>query len=109
MTEAEAAKAFEEVEIYRTAFRPMRNTVSGRQDRTMMKLVVDAASRRVVGAHMFGPDAAETVQILGVCVKGRLTKDVFDRTMALHPSAAEELVTLYEPSYRLRGGQRVDG
>ena len=53
-------------------------------------------------------DAAETVQVLGVCVKGRLTKDVFDRTMALHPSAAEELVTLYDPSYRLRGGQRVD-
>ncbi|MBB3935196.1 glutathione-disulfide reductase [Aureimonas phyllosphaerae] len=109
LTEAEAAKAFDEVEVYRTTFRPMRNTVSGRQDRTLMKLLVDSASRRVVGAHLFGPDSAETVQILGVCVKGRLTKDVFDRTMALHPSAAEELVTLYEPSYRLRSGQRVDG
>ncbi|RIY03581.1 glutathione-disulfide reductase [Aureimonas flava] len=109
MTEAEAAEAFPEVEIYRTAFRPMRNTVSGREDRTLMKLVVDAGSRRVVGAHIFGPDAAETVQMIGVCVKGRLTKDVFDRTMALHPSAAEELVTLYEPSYRLREGKRVDG
>jgi glutathione reductase (NADPH) len=108
MTEAEAAKAFAEVEVYRTSFRPMRNTVSGREDRTLMKLLVDAASRRVVGAHIFGPDAAETVQILGVCVKGRLTKDVFDRTMALHPSAAEELVTLYDPSYRLRDGQRID-
>ncbi|WP_294644554.1 glutathione-disulfide reductase [uncultured Aureimonas sp.] len=109
MTEAEAAKAFDDVEVYRTTFRPMRNTVSGRQDRTLMKLLVDGASRRVVGAHIFGPDAAEVVQILGVCVKGRLTKDVFDRTMALHPSAAEELVTLYEPSYRVQNGQRVDG
>ncbi|WP_182085749.1 glutathione-disulfide reductase [Aureimonas sp. ME7] len=109
MTEAEASKEFAELEIYRTTFRPMRNTLSGRDERTLMKLVVDAASRRVVGAHILGPDAGEVAQILGVCVKGRLTKDVFDRTMALHPTAAEELVTMYEPSYRVRDGKRVDG
>ena len=72
-----------------------------------MKLVVDADSGRVVGAHVLGPDAGEMAQLLGIAVKGRLTKQVFDRTMAVHPTAAEELVTMYEPSYRIRGGKRV--
>ena len=72
-----------------------------------MKLVVDAATRRVLGCHILGPDAGELAQVLGIAVKAGLTKDDFDRTMALHPSAAEELVTMYQPSFRVKGGHRV--
>lgn len=73
-----------------------------------MKLVVDAASRIVVGAHVMGPDAGEMAQLLAISLKARLTKDAFDRTMAVHPSAAEELVTMYQPTYRVKNGERVD-
>ncbi|MCW4114385.1 glutathione-disulfide reductase [Aurantimonas sp. MSK8Z-1] len=107
LTEAQAAKAFANVDIYRASFKPMKNTLSGRQERMLMKLVVDGSTQRVVGAHVFGPDAGELAQVLGVAVKAGLTKDQFDATMALHPTAAEELVTMYEPSYRLEGGDRV--
>ncbi len=107
LTEEEAGDKFDEVEIYRAEFRPMRHTLSGRQERMLMKLVVDAASKKVVGAHILGPDAGEMAQLLGVAVKAGLTKNDFDRTMAIHPTAAEELVTIYQPSYRLKGGERV--
>ncbi len=73
----------------------------------MTKLVVDAATRKVVGAHILGPDAGEMAQLLGIALKAGLTKKDFDRTMAVHPSAAEELVTMYQPSYRVRNGERV--
>ncbi|RZL99218.1 MAG: glutathione-disulfide reductase, partial [Sphingomonas sp.] len=72
-----------------------------------MKLVVDAASRKVVGAHILGPDAGEMSQLLGIAVKAGVTKDDFDRTMAVHPTMAEELVTMYDPTYRLKDGVRV--
>ena len=98
---------FDELEIYRASFRPMRHTLSGRQEKMIMKIVVDAASRRVVGCHILGPDAGELAQVLGIAVKAGLTKDDFDRTMALHPSAAEELVTMYSPSWRVKRGERV--
>ena len=107
LTEESAAERLGDVDIYRATFRPMRNILPGRQERMIMKLVVDAKSGRVAGAHVLGPDAGEMAQLLGVAIKGRLTKDVFDRTMALHPSAAEELVTMYQPSYRIRDGVRV--
>ncbi len=107
MTEEAAAKAFDEIELYVARFRPMRHTLSGRQERMLMKLVVDAKSRKVVGAHILGPDAGEMAQLLAIPVKAGLTKDDFDRTMAVHPSAAEELVTMYAPSYRVKGGERV--
>ena len=67
---------------------------------------MDAGTRIVVGAHILGPDAGEMAQLLGIAVKAKLTKDDFDRTMALHPTAAEELVTLYQPSYRVVNGER---
>ncbi|WP_062202826.1 glutathione-disulfide reductase [Aureimonas sp. AU12] len=108
LTETEAAKRFEELEVYRTSFKPMRHTLTGRDETMLMKLVVDAATRVVVGAHVLGPDAGELAQVLGICVKARLTKDDFDRTMAVHPTAAEELVTMYEPTYRVRGGKTID-
>jgi glutathione reductase (NADPH) len=74
----------------------------------LMKLVVDAESRRVVGAHILGPDAGEMAQLLGIPIKAGLTKDDFDRTMAVHPTAAEELVTMYTPTYRVENGERVE-
>lgn len=107
LTEEAAAKRYEELEIYRASFRPMRHTLAGRQDKMIMKLVVDAASRRVLGAHVLGPDAGEMAQLLAIPVKAGLTKDAFDRTMAVHPTAAEELVTMYQPTYRVRNGERV--
>jgi glutathione reductase (NADPH) len=75
----------------------MRATMTGREDRTYMKLVVDAPTDRVLGAHMLGPDAGEIIQALGVAVTMGATKADFDRTIALHPSAAEEFVTLRTP------------
>ncbi|QDZ01957.1 glutathione-disulfide reductase [Nitratireductor mangrovi] len=108
LSEDDAAGRFDEIEVYRASFRPMRHTLSGRDEKMLMKLVVDASSGRVVGAHILGPDAGEMAQILGIAVKARLTKADFDRTMAVHPSAAEELVTMYQPTYRVRNGERLD-
>ncbi|MBE7183700.1 MAG: glutathione-disulfide reductase [Methylobacterium mesophilicum] len=107
LTEEQAAGQYAELEIYRAHFRPLRHTISGRDEKVLLKLVVDAQSRRVVGAHMLGPDAGEIAQLIGISVKARLTKDDFDRTMAVHPTAAEELVTMYQPSYRVRNGEKV--
>jgi glutathione reductase (NADPH) len=107
LSEEEAAKRYAELEVYRAEFRPMKATLSGRAERTIMKLVVDAASRRVVGAHILGHDAGEMAQLIGVSLKAGVTKDDFDRTMAVHPTASEELVTMYNPSYRIRNGERV--
>lgn len=107
LSEEEAAKRYAELEVYRAEFRPMRATLSGRAERMIMKLIVDGTSRKVVGAHLLGHEAGEMAQIIGICLKAGATKDDFDRTMALHPSAAEELVTMYSPSYRVKNGERV--
>jgi glutathione reductase (NADPH) len=107
LSEEDAAKQFGRLEIYRASFKPMRTGFVGRKDRMLMKLVVDAATRVVVGAHILGPEAGEMAQLIGIAVKARLTKDDFDRTMALHPTTAEELVTMYQPSYRIENGQKV--
>jgi glutathione reductase (NADPH) len=82
------------VDIYRTRFRPMKHTLTGREERIMMKLVVDRASDRVLGCHMVGVDAPEIIQSLGVAITCGATKKQFDRTMAVHPTASEEFVTL---------------
>ncbi|MCK8782390.1 glutathione-disulfide reductase [Rhizobium sp. NTR19] len=107
LSEEEAAKRYEELEIYRAEFRPMKATLSGRAEKMIMKLVVDAASRKVLGAHVLGHDAGEMAQLLGISLKAGVTKDDFDRTMAVHPTAAEEFVTMYNPSYRVKNGERV--
>ncbi|APG84711.1 glutathione-disulfide reductase [Sinorhizobium americanum] len=107
MSEEEAARKFDQLEVYRAEFRPMKATLSGRKDKMIMKLVVNAADRKVVGAHILGHDAGEMAQLLGISLKARCTKNDFDRTMAVHPTAAEELVTMYQPSYRVRNGERV--
>ncbi|AUX76617.1 glutathione-disulfide reductase [Sinorhizobium fredii] len=107
LSEEEAARKYDELEIYRAEFRPMKATLSGRKDKMIMKLIVNAADRRVLGAHILGHDAGEMAQLLGISLKAGCTKDDFDRTMAVHPTAAEELVTMYSPSYRVREGERV--
>jgi glutathione reductase (NADPH) len=84
------------IDLYKSWFRPMRNIVSGRDERTLMKLVVDRGTGRVLGCHILGPDAAEIVQTAAIALKLGATKADFDATVALHPSAAEELVTLRE-------------
>ena len=93
LTESEA-RARGEVDIYKTRFRPMKATLSGRDEKALMKIVVDAATDRVLGVHVAGEDAAEMIQLAAVAVKMGATKADFDGTVALHPSAAEELVTL---------------
>ncbi|MFZ1681499.1 MAG: glutathione-disulfide reductase [Rhizobiaceae bacterium] len=107
LTEEAAARAFSDIEVYRAEFRPMKATLSGSSERMIMKLIVDAATRKVLGAHVLGADAGEMAQLLAIPLKMGATKDDFDRTMAVHPTAAEELVTMYQPSYRVRNGQRV--
>lgn len=107
LSEEEAAAKFAEIEVYRAQFRPMKATLSGRSEKTIMKLIVNAEDRKVVGAHILGHDAGEMAQLLGITLKAGCTKDDFDRTMAVHPTAAEELVTMYTPSYRIRNGERV--
>jgi len=94
LSEANARKAYGAIDIYRTRFRPMKFTLSGRQERTMMKLVVDRASDRVLGCHMVGRDAPEIIQGIAVAVTCGATKRQFDRTIGIHPSAAEEFVTM---------------
>jgi glutathione reductase (NADPH) len=100
LTETEARQQFSNVDIYKASFRPMKATMSGRDTRILMKLVVDAITDRVVGCHIVGDGAAEMVQVLGIAIKMKATKADFDATMALHPTAAEELVTMRTPSAR---------
>ncbi|EJF88657.1 glutathione-disulfide reductase [Bartonella tamiae] len=108
LSEEEAISKYSRVEVYRAFFRPMRNTISGSTEKMLTKLIVDGESRIVIGAHILGPDAGEMAQLLGISLKGRLTKDVFDATMAVHPTAAEELVTMYQPSYVIENGKKIE-
>ena len=94
LTERQARAHYGAVDIYRARFRPLKHTLSGREERTMMKLVVDRASDRVLGCHMVGADAPEIVQCLAIAITCGATKKQFDRTIAVHPTAAEEFVTL---------------
>ena len=96
MTEAEARQRYQDITIYQSEFRPLKATISGDDGRTMMKLIVEQDSRRVVGCHMVGDDAPEIIQGLGIALKCGATKEQFDATMAIHPTAAEEFVTMYE-------------
>lgn len=97
LTEAQARERFPQVRIYRSDFRALKHTLSGNAERVLMKLVVDAASDRVVGLHMVGDDAGEIVQGFAVAMQAGATKAVFDATVGIHPTAAEEFVTMREP------------
>jgi glutathione reductase (NADPH) len=96
LTERVAREKYGPVDIYRTRFRPMKHTLSGREEGTMMKLVVDRRSDRVLGCHMVGADAPEIIQGLAIAVKCGATKRQFDQTIGIHPTAAEEFVTMRE-------------
>ena len=96
LTEEAARAAFGKIDAYESTFRPMKHTVSGRAERTLMKLLVNPADDRVVGVHMVGPDAGEIVQGMAVAVKAGATKADFDATVGIHPTAAEEFVTMRE-------------
>jgi len=98
LTETEARATGHEVVIFRSIFRPMRHALSGRDEKTMMKLVVDGESDRVLGVHMVGPDAGEIVQGMAVALKAGATKATFDATIGIHPTAAEEFVTMRTPA-----------
>lgn len=96
MTEEQAREMYRAVDIYKSSFRPLKNTMTGRKDRMIMKLVVDGETDKVVGCHILGPGAAEMAQVVAISLKLGARKADFDATVALHPTAAEELVTLRE-------------
>ena len=96
LTEHEAREKFGGIDIYKTSFRPMKHTMTGREEKTFMKLVVDQKTERVLGVHLMGPSSGEIIQAVGIAVTMGATKKQFDQTVAVHPSAAEELVTLKE-------------
>lgn len=97
LTEQQARATLADITVFRTSFRPMRAALAGSHERVMMKLVVDKHSDRVVGLHMLGRDAAEIVQMGAISLQRGITKREFDRTVALHPSVAEEFVTMRNP------------
>jgi glutathione reductase (NADPH) len=100
LTEEQARKQYGEIDIYCARFRPMKNILAGRDERTFVKLVVDARTDRVLGCHMLGADAPEIIQGLAVAVNCGASKMMFDQTVGIHPSAAEEFVTLREKFVR---------
>ncbi|MGV8803701.1 MAG: glutathione-disulfide reductase [Polaromonas sp.] len=99
-TEDEACDKFGQISVFRSDFRALRHTLSGSTERTLIKLLVDDASDRVVGLHMVGPDAGEVVQGFAVAMKAGATKAIFDSTIGIHPTLAEEFVTMREPVRR---------
>ena len=100
LTEAAARSRYGAVDVYVSEFTPLKHTLSGNEERTLMKLIVDKASDRVVGAHMAGPEAGEIIQGLAIALKMGATKAQFDATIGIHPTAAEEFVTMREPVVR---------
>ena len=108
LTEHEAARQHKAIDIYLARFRPMMNTLSQRSERMVMKLVTLADGGKVIGCHILGAGAAEMVQMAAVPMAINACKADFDRALAMHPTAAEELVTFKAPSYRYRDGVRQD-
>lgn len=96
-TEEEAQARFGDIELYKSTFKPMKHTISGREERSFMKMIVDKTTDKVVGVHMVGPDAGEIMQGIAIAMKAGATKAVFDNTIGIHPTAAEEFVTLRDP------------
>lgn len=96
----EAARDIEPIEVYSAAFRPMRTLFAGRQDRVLMKLIVSQSTRKVLGCHIVAPEAGELIQLAAIAIRMGATKEDFDRTVAVHPTISEELVTMRKPSRR---------
>ncbi len=107
LTEKEALERFKKIDIFKTNFRPLKATVSGSSERTIMKLVVDGATQRIVGAHILGGEAAEMIQLVAVAMTMGATKADFDATVAVHPTAAEELVTMRSAHARFEDGMEI--
>ncbi len=97
LTEDEARSAGHRVKLFESRFRPMKLTLTECQERTLMKLIVDADTDKVLGCHMVGPEAGEILQGIAIALKAGATKRVFDETIGIHPTAAEEFVTLRTP------------
>ena len=97
LSEVEAEKQYGALTIYESRFRAMKNTLSGRQEQTYMKLVVSSDTDKIIGVHMMGPDAAEIMQGIAIAIKMGATKADFDAVIGIHPSAAEEFVTMRTP------------
>jgi len=97
LTEDEARQRYPDIDIYKSVFRPMKHTLSGLDEKTLMKIVVNRSSDKVLGIHMVGPEAAEIIQGMAVAMRAGATKAVFDSTIGIHPTAAEEFVTMRKP------------
>ncbi|RKZ48255.1 MAG: glutathione-disulfide reductase [Gammaproteobacteria bacterium] len=97
LTEEEARDKYDQIDIYKSSFMPMKHTLSGADEKTFMKLIVDKATDRVIGVHMVGPDAGEIMQGIGIAMKAGASKSDFDKTIGIHPTTAEEFVTMREP------------
>jgi glutathione reductase (NADPH) len=102
LTEAQALELHPRLDVYRSEFRPMKATLSGHSGRMLLKLLVDRDTDRVLGFHALGPDTGEMAQLLGVAMQLRATKSALDATLAVHPTAAEELVTMRRPSFQYK-------
>lgn len=98
LTEEEARDNYEQIDIYKSSFTPMKHTLSGDDEKTFMKLIVDKVTDRVIGVHMVGPEAGEIMQGIGIAMKAGASKADFDRTIGIHPTTAEEFVTMREPT-----------
>ncbi|XP_002962386.2 glutathione reductase, chloroplastic/mitochondrial [Selaginella moellendorffii] len=107
LTEEQAIKELRNIDVYTSSFRPMKATLSGLSDRTFIKMIVDCATGKVVGVHMCGEDAGEILQGVGIAVKAGLTKDHFDATVGIHPTSAEEIVTMRSPTRKIREDAEV--
>jgi len=97
LTEAKAREKYSDIDVYKSVFKPMKNTLSGINEKTLMKMIVVRSSDKVVGMHMVGPDAGEIIQGMAVAIRAGATKAIFDSTIGIHPTAAEEFVTMRKP------------
>jgi glutathione reductase (NADPH) len=94
LTEAVARNRYEDIDIYKSVFTPMKHTLSGLGEKTLMKMIVRRSTDRVIGIHMVGADASEIIQGMAVAIRAGATKAVFDSTIGIHPTSAEEFVTM---------------
>ncbi|WP_068081954.1 glutathione-disulfide reductase [Polycladidibacter stylochi] len=102
LTQEEAEAQYKNLDIYKSSFRPMKSTLSGREEKMLLKMIVDADTDRILGVHIMGPESGELIQIIGVTMAMAATKADYDRTIAVHPTAAEELVTMRTPTQTIR-------
>ena len=108
LSEEDAAARYRSIDVYVTRFRPMMNTLSDRQEKMMLKLITETDTGRALGVHILGPGAGEMIQLVAIPMGMNGTKADFDHAIAVHPTAAEELVTFKSPSYRVVDGEKCN-